>query len=735
MTSDKQPRPRRARRRVRTPTLLQLEAAECGAAALGILLAHHGLIVPLAELRVECAVSRDGSNALNMVRAARRYGLEIKAFSKEPEELLALEPPFIVFWNFNHFVVVEGLGARKVHINDPASGHRTVGVREFDESFTGVVLTAETLPEFKRGGHRPSVIGGLRRRFRGLGGSLSYAVLAGFLMVLPALSIPALTQVFLDDILIEGHAEWLPAVLVGMGIAVLLGGLLRFLQLVALRRMRVALSARMSAGFFWHLLSLPVAFYSQRFSGEIGDRTSLNDKVANVLSGQLAQTVIDVAMMVFYVALMLFYDVRLTLIGLVFAGLNFIALRWMSRRRVESNMRLLQEYGKVAGVAIAGLQNIESIKASGMEAGFFRRWAGHFAGASNTRQDLELADRVLGSLPGLFSSLATMLVLALGGLYVVEGHLTIGMLVAFGVLMMGFLRPVEGLVLLGSTMQELHGDLARLDDVLAHPGEQAPPADERSEGSERLRLSGRLELRSVTFGYNPSAPALVEDFDLALEPGRRVALVGGSGSGKTTLARLVCGLYQPWSGEILLDGEPRGELPSTLLASSLALVDQDVLLFAGSVRENLTLWDPTVLDAKLLEACEDAEILDRVRSLSGGLSGQLLEGGSNLSGGERQRLEIARALATEPVILVLDEATSALDAETERRIVERIALRGCTCLIVAHRLSTIRDCDEILVLDGGRVVERGTHEELWALGGAYAELLRTDEGSLVEVPG
>jgi NHLM bacteriocin system ABC transporter peptidase/ATP-binding protein len=709
-----------------------MEAVECGAASLGILLAHHGRVVPLAELRRECGVSRDGSNAGSLLRAARRYGLDAHGYSKDVEAVRALEPPYIVFWNFNHFLVVEGFGRDRVYLNDPAVGHRTVSLEEFEDAFTGVVLTASPGPEFQRGGRPPSVVRALRERLRGSKGALAFAILAGFLLVLPGLVIPAFTQVFLDEVLIQGRDDWLRPLLGAMLVTAVAYGLLRALQLHCLRRLGLGLSARMSTGFFRHLLELPVDFYSQRYSGEISDRNDLNDSVASVLSGQLARTAIDVVMMLFYAALMMFYDVTLTSIGIGFAALNFIALRKLSRWRVEANMRLLQEQGKLAGTSIAGLQGMETIKASGMESGFFNRWSGYYANATNARQGIELPDQALSRLPGFLSSLATMFMLVLGGLYVIEGRLTIGMLVAFQMLMASFLRPVGSLVELGTTMQELRGDLARLDDVLRHPRDpnvvqaEEEPTDD-PDLHDRVRLGGRLEIRGLSFGYSPCDPPLIQDLDLLLEPGQRVALVGGSGSGKSTLAKLVCGLYQPWSGEILFDGRSRREIPPALLCNSLSLVDQDLLLFGGTVRENLTLWDPTVPDEVLERACADAEILERVRSLAGGLKGELSEGGTNLSGGERQRLEIARALVNDPSILVLDEATSALDTESERLIVERITLRGCTCLIVAHRLSTVRDCDEILVLERGVVVERGTHDELWRKGGAYADLVRTEE--------
>lgn len=725
----------------RTPAVLQMEAVECGAACLAIVLAHYGRIVPLAELRVECGVTRDGSNAFNVVRAAERYGLAAAGFSRDIEGLLEFAPPYVVFWNFNHFVVVEGMRGGLVHLNDPASGHRKVTLEEFDRAFTGVVLDFKPTERFRRGGRAPSVLQALRSRARGLAGPLTYAVLAAFLLVLPGLAIPAFSQVFIDEILVRGRTEWIRPLLALMVATAVAVGVLRTLQFRVLRRMRLALSARLSSQFFWHLLHLPVSFYAQRYAGEISSRSRLNNRLAGVLSGQLAQTVIDVVMMGFYAAVMAMYDRTLTLVAVASALLNFMALRWLSRRRTETNMRLLQEDGKVAGASIAALQSMETIKASGLEASFFQRWAGHYTQAANARQEMELANQVLGVLPMLLGAFTNLLVLILGGSYVISGTLSIGALIAFQILAASFLRPVGNLVRLGQVLQDLRGDLLRVEDVLSHgldpdlAARKASPSNgaDPSAATEQPRLQGQLELRRLTFGYDRNAPPLIEALDLVLRPGRRVALVGGSGSGKSTIARLVCGLYLPWSGEILLDGRPRQEIPRALRSHAMAMVDQDVLLFAGTVRQNLTLWDESIPERLLLRACQDAGILERVRALPGGLDSELDEGGGNLSGGERQRLEIARALVLEPSILVLDEATSALDTESERRIVEHIALRGCSCLIVAHRLSTIRDCDEILVLDRGQVIERGTHEELWERAGAYRELLASDEVPEAEV--
>ncbi len=748
--------------RVKTPTILQMEAVECGAASLAIILAYYERIVPLAELRIECGVSRDASKASNLILAARRYGMVADGFKVEHlEQLKELSPPFIVFWNFNHFLVVEGLSKHWVFLNDPATGPRRISWEEFDEGFTGVVLVMELGPDFNKGGRKPSVILGLIDRLRGSVGAILYCILAGFLLVLPGLAIPVFSQVFVDEILVENRTEWLRPLILGMILTTVWQGLLTLLRLRYLRKLRIKLSVGMSTRFLWHILRLPIRFYAQRYAGEVSNRASLNNKVAQVLSGQLATTVIDAVMVLFYALVMFAYDGVLTLIGICFSAINGLALQWVARHRIDANTRLVQDWGKAAGVGIAALQSIETLKASALESDFFSRWSGYYAKAASAQQELEVTNQILGVLPVFLTSLTSMLILVVGGWRVMDGNLSIGMLVAFQSLMLSFQQPVNTLVDFGSTLQELEGDLNRLDDVLGNSldpevetrqfkslrgrGVQAfevssndSPDPSRiartkvkSQNQEEReisdsRLQGYVELRNITFGYSHVDPPLIENLSLSLQPGQRVALVGASGSGKSTLAKLICGLYQPWSGEILLDRTPRREIPREILASSLSLVEQDIFLFGGTVRDNLTLWDATVPDEQLVKACQDAAIHETVMAIPGGYDGELLEGGVNLSGGQRQRLEIARALVRNPAILVMDEATSALDAQTEQIIVENLRSRNCSCILVAHRLSTIRDCDEIIVLDGGKVVQRGTHEKLWEEGGVYERLIRSE---------
>jgi len=748
------PRPKR----VKTPTVLQMEAVECGAAALGKVLGYHGKIVPLAELRQACGVSRDGVTAASLLKAARSHAMVAKGFKKSLERVLELEPPFIVFWHFNHFLVVEGTDPRWIYLNDPATGPRRVTPAEFDEGYTGIALTFVPGPNFKPGGRRPSLTRSLWQRLHRSWGILGLALMTGLFLVLPALVLPALSRVFVDAVLLEGRFDWLPYLLVGLALTALVQGWLTALQLRYLRSLQIKLAVGMTSRFVWHVLRLPVEFYAQRFAGEIASRIRLNDEVATVLSGRLTSTLISLVLVLFYALAMAQYDRLLTAIVVGFAVINVVMLQWIARQRVNANLRLSQETGKAAGVAIAGLQTMETLKASGLESDFFARWAGYYAKSINAQQDLGLTNQILGILPSLLSALASLALLVVGGWRVIHGDLTIGMLVAFQLLMVSFQRPVNKLVSFASTLQTLQGNLTRLDDVLGNAvDEQVLKEEERGGGGEggtgenvkvqssklkvqnsadpplssaapAHRLRGAITLHDLAFGYHPLEPPLIEGLSLSIQSGQRVALVGGSGSGKSTVAKVIAGLYAPRAGQIYLDGVPRAEVPRAVLTNSIAVVEQDIVMFEGSIRDNLTLWDTTIPEVELRRAAQDAAIEEAILALPYGYSASLLEGAANLSGGQRQRLEIARALVGNPSILILDEATSALDTETEQIIDQNLRRRGCTCIIVAHRLSTIRDCDEILVFDLGKVVQRGTHESLWAEGGLYRQLIQSEGG-------
>ena len=710
---------------VKVPVILQMEAVECGAASLAMILAYFGRFVPLEEMRIACGVSRDGSKASNICKAGRSYGLEVKAFRKEPADLKSMPVPMIIHWNFNHFLVLEGFKNGKAYLKDPGAGAVVVPEEEFDQSFTGVAITLQKGPDFTKGGEPPSILSSLAKRTKGSKTAMLFIVCTGLALVIPGLVIPVFSRIFLDEILLGGKSDWMLPLLAGMGATALIRGLLTWFREYYLLRLDTKISITESGKFLWHVLRMPVEFFSQRYAGDISSRMSSNNTVAAVISGQLTSTVLDVLMLVFYFILMLQYNVLLTMLALLAAILQMAYLRYVSKSRKDKNKKLLQDNGKMMGAAMSGLQTIETLKATGSEGDFFSRWSGYQAKVMNATQDMSVSSGYLSAIPLLITTLTNTAVLAIGGFAIMNGRMTVGLLVAFQSLMSSFLKPVSNLMNLGSTIQNLEGDINRLEDVYRYPEDkmlQNEDIDSEDSGLKQ-KLEGHIEVRNLSFGYSSLEEPLIKDFSLTLKPGSRVALVGGSGSGKSTVAKLISGILTPWSGEILFDGKPREEIPRHILSGSLAVVDQDICMLSGTIKDNLTLWDNTVSELDVIRAAKDALIHDDITARAGGYENNMDEGGKNLSGGQRQRLEIARALINNPSILILDEATSALDPNTEKLVDLNIRRRGCTCVIVAHRLSTIRDCDEIIVLNKGKIVQRGTHEELKLEKGYYAELI------------
>lgn len=720
-----------AKKRVRTPLVPQLETSECGAACLGILLAHCGRWEPIEELRKACGVSRDGTSAGDIVRAARRYDLKVTGWRKQINELFDLPLPAILFWEFNHFVVLEGIGKRQYYLNDPANGRRTVNAETFDRAYTGIVLTAKPGPNFCKSGSPPSIIRGLWPWLRAVKSPLAFIAVCGFLLALPGLALPILLSVFVDYVLSGTEASWGVVVVAAAAATGVLVYLLACLQQLALRKLAIRLSVVHAERMLSRLFRLPVEYFAHRFSGDLISRVQQIGEIATGSSRQLFGTMIELTMSVLFLLFMIIVDPLLAALVAAIGLVNVVLVRILTRLRTDENRQLRREQALLFGTGSSALRNLDTLRASAAEDGFFSRWAGYQARELVARQKFAELGNVIASLPRLFLILSGVAVLGLGGWRVMAGDMTLGMLMGFYVVAGNFLQPIGRFVQSADAFQALEADLQRIDDVLKAPLDPAPRASGESTPAKvatlggRLRLAGRIELRNVTFGYHPNRPPLLEDISLTIEPGQRVALVGPTGSGKSTLLKLVSGEYRPWSGEILFDGVPRDEIPREIITRSVSIVDQQIFLFAASVRDNLTMWNPTAPDEQVVAAAQDALIHNEIMGRASAYDSRVEEGGSNFSGGQRQRLEIARALVDNPSVLFLDEATSTLDAVSEMRIDDSLRRRGCTCMIVAHRLSTIRDCDQIIVLNGGSQVQSGTHEDLIATPqGLYYQLVQ-----------
>ncbi len=727
-------------RRVKTPTILQMEAVECGAASLAMILGYYGSFIPLERLRVECGVSRDGSKASKIILAARRLGLNADGYKREISSLKNSPLPAILFWEFNHFVVLEGFKGDKAYINDPASGRRKVSYEDFNLSYTGVVLEFSKNDSFVAQGKKPSIFSMLSRRIKGMRRVILYVVLIGLFLVVPGLVIPAFSRFFVDTILVAKLTGFLKPLLIAMGLTAILKGVLTWVQQFVLMRFHLKLSLSSSAQFLNHVFKMPVEFFAQRMPGEICNRLLANDNVAALISTKLAGAVINLFCVFFYGILMLRYDVPLTLICLAALGLNFLVL-WLTSEPVKiGTLKAQMETGKLYGDTMNGISMIETLKASGLENDFFQQWSGQEAKVVLHNQKMSRLSQVVAQFPQSLTQILNLFTLVVGAFRVMSGDITMGMLVAFQSLQASFMEPVTEFLQMGKEIQSTQADMSRLDDVMNYPAQKRYKDDfeaeeEKLESEEAQpekkklgvkKLQGYISLRNVSFGYDKLSKPLIENLNLELKPGSRVALVGGSGSGKSTIGKLVSSLYEPWSGEILYDGKKVSEIERSQFISSMAVVDQTIFLFEGTVRDNLTMWNSNEADESFyIQAAKDACIHDDISERPGGYYSRVEEGGKNFSGGQRQRLEIARALAGNPRMLILDEATSALDPITELLVDENIRRRGCTCIIIAHRLSTIRDCDEIIVLDGGKIMQRGTHEELVNQEGLYRDLIKT----------
>ena len=715
------------KKRTRVPVIMQLEALECGAAALAMVMAYYGKWVPLEQVRLDCGVSRNGSNAKNMLIAARGYGFEAQGLRCETENLAdSITLPCIIHWNFNHFVVLTGISTKYAWINDPAKGDLRISIDELDQAFTGVCIEIKPGPDFQPSGKPQSVLSFAKSRLKGAGPAVLFVMLSTLTGYLFGIINPAFVRFFLDRLLTGENTELLYPFLTLMFVVGVAQVTASWVQSVYSLKINGKIAAVGNSEYMWKLLRLPMDFFSQRLSGDLLQRQLANATIASTLVDMLAPLLLNMLMMVVYLVLMLKSSVLLTLIGITAIILNLLASQIIAFKRVNITRIQLRDAGKLAAATVSGFQMVETIKASGAENGYFQRWAGFQASVNRQNVRFGRLTRYLRILPTALSSMATALVMIIGVFLAMQGKFSLGMILLFQGFLGAFMAPAETIISAGQRLQVMRTEMERVEDVMKYPTDPVFDASSQQGEEGYSKLSGEVELKNVTFGYSRLGEPLIQDFSIHIKPGSRVALVGASGSGKSTLSKLISGLYQPWSGEILFDGKPITRIDRNVFTGSLAVVDQEIVLFEGTIEDNIKMWNHSIEDFEMILAARDAQIYDAVMARDGGFYGRLTENGKDLSGGQRQRLEIARALAQAPTILILDEATSALDAKTEYELVNAVKERGITCIVIAHRLSTIRDCDEIVVLDHGVVTERGTHEELMASGGDYAMLIASD---------
>ena len=708
------------------PVIMQMEALECGAASLAMVLAYYGKWLPLEQVRFDCGVSRDGSNARNILKAARSYGLAAKGYRYEPNDLRRDGKfPCIIHWNFNHFVVLDGFRGNKAILNDPAKGKYAVSLKTFDDSFTGICLLFEPTEDFTPGGKPPSVLAYAKKRLKGAGSAVAFAAITALITAITGVISPAFSRVFVDRLLTGKNPEWFIPFIIGLSLLGILQLVVGWINAVYSLKINGKLAMVGSTTFMWKVLRMPMEFFSQRMAGDIQGRQSSNASIAGSLVNTFAPLALNAVMMVFYLVVMIRYSLLLTVIGILSVFINLVFSNIISKKRINITRVQMRDSGKLAGATVAGIEMIETIKASGAENGFFEKWAGYQASANTQQVKFQKLNQLLGQLPALVSSVCNTAVLMAGVYLAMQGRFTVGMIMAFQGFLGSFISPATLLISAGQSLQEMRTEMERIEDVMRYPTD-VPEDAPVSDNCEYDKLSGNIEMKNVTFGYSRLAEPLIENFNLSLKTGSRVAFVGPSGCGKSTLSKLISGLYKPWSGEILFDGKKISEIDRSVFTGSLAVVDQDIILFEDTIANNIKMWDNSIEDFEMIMAARDAQLHEDIMQREGGYQYKMTEGGKDFSGGQRQRMEIARVLAQDPTIIILDEATSALDAKTEYNVVNSIKDRGITCIVVAHRLSTIRDCDEIIVMDNGRVAERGTHDELMKNGGMYAELVTNE---------
>lgn len=706
---------------VKVPVVMQMEAVECGAASLTMILAYYGKWLPLEEVREACGVSRDGSSAKSILKAARRYGLKASGYRTSVEGLTGMQPA-IIHWNFEHFVVFRGFKKGKAYLNDPAAGPIQVPIEEFSKSFTGVAMEFQPSEAFVKGGHQTNIFSYIKKNMKGAGEAFWITFILTLIGAIVGIATPLFTRIFYDEILSGRNASWTKWFFILMASLAIFNFILVMTRENYAKRVAGSLAMKGNVQYIRHLLRLPMNFFSMRNVGDLQQRQHLNETITHSLVDVIAPQFINIALLILYLSLMFSYSVSLTIVGIVAAAINLITIQYLSNIRINMIRSMEMSEAKYFSATVSCIDNMESIKAAGAESGFFEYWSGLWARKFNITANAHSMQLRILLLPLLANGLVNTLVLILGTLLILRGELSIGMLMAFQGFMSAFITPVNQIVNANQTLVEMRSQMERVDDVMKYPEDHRGGNSKMAEG----KLGGLVEMKHVTFGYSPLLPPLIEDFNMRIEPGKSVAFVGSSGCGKSTLAKLISGLYKPWSGEILFDGRPIDSISSEELTNSISVIDQNVVLFDDTVTQNIRMWDNSIEEFAVMMACNDAQIREDIMSRPEGFSTKIVKGGQNFSGGQKQRIEIATALAKEPSILIMDEATSALDPKTEDMLMTSLREMGPTQVIIAHRLSTIRDCDEIIVMKEGKVMQRGKHDELIAQEGLYRSLMESN---------
>lgn len=711
-----------SKRYAKTPTVFQMEATECGAASLTMILWYFGKHMPLAQIHTETGVSRDGCNARNIMLAAQKFKLEAHGYRKDLEGLFEMPVPAIIHWNFNHFVVWEGRKGKYCYINDPAVGRRKLTIQDIDDCFTGLVMTFKPTDEFERSKKENTFLSFVADRLKGQESALAAIIITGLFLAIPGLLLPVFSQVFIDDILLGGNYEWMMGLITVMIGTLIIKTFLTWYRGKLLLRLQKKMTLISSYGMLTHMLRLPVSFFDQRYAGDLAQRVTNNNNVNLFLTGDLAETALNCFIAVFYFILLMVYSPILTMITVVIVAFELLAMNLMSKSISDYSLRAKQEQVNMTGNLFAGLSITATLKASGTENAFITRILGNYAKIINLQEDIGARQEFINAIPEVSGQMLTILTLIIGGLQIIKGNMTAGMLIGYTGLQSSFVNPVNSLSGFMRLIQLAKADMGFVDDIQRYKEDER--YDETRFADKMGKLDGKVELIDISFGYNILEDPFVTGFSFSLPAGSSIAFVGASGSGKSTISKICSGLYSPWSGEVRMDGISMKKLRPEIISSSVATVSQNITLFSGTVRENLTMWNKYIDDEDMIRAAKEACIHEIINSKPGAYDYMLAEGGSNLSGGQRQCLEIARALVQNPSVLVMDEATSALDPIVEKRIIDNIKKRGCTCIIVAHRLSAIRDCDEIIVMEDGKIVQRGTHEELAKAEGHYQRLIQ-----------